>query len=224
MASGAPPTGADETAPEEPQFLATRRQRAAALVDSLELPQFKGRPGWEFTDLSDLDLSAYRPAEGTNGSATAPRERLLAPIDAIELAQLDAGAGARVDQPLPEGVVVSSLEQAACDHPDLIEKYLGAIVGSQQDIFVARNEAGFRGGAFVFVPRAVALERPILLTAIQAAADTELNRRTLVVLEEGAQAEVWEQQLSASPDGSSLLNTVIELVVGDGARLRFVCG
>jgi Fe-S cluster assembly protein SufD len=194
------------------------------VVDSLELPQFKGRPGWEFTDLSELDLSAYRPAEGANGSATIPNELLLAPIDAIELTQLGAGRGASVDQPLPDGVVVSNLEQAACDHPELVEKYFGAIVASQQDIFVARNEAGFRGGAFVFVPRAVALERPILLTAIQAAADTELNRRTLVVLEEGAQAEVWEQQLSASPDGSSLLNTVIELVVGDGARLRFVCG
>ena len=68
------------------------------------------------------------------------------------------------------------------------------------------------------------LERPVLLSAIQAGDQTELNRRTLIVLEEGAQAEVWEQQLSASPDGSSLLNTVIELVVGDGARLRFVCG
>jgi Fe-S cluster assembly protein SufD len=141
---------------------------------------------------------------------------LFAPPDAIEL----GGAG----DELPDGVVVSSLEQAALDHPDLVEKHLGAIVGSQEDIFVARNEAGFRGGAFVFVPRGVALKRPVLLTAVQAAPETELNRRTLIVLEEGAQAEVWEQQLSASPEGSALLNTVIELVVGDGARLRFVCG
>ena len=28
----------------------------------LELPVFKGRAGWEFTDLSDLDLEAYTPA------------------------------------------------------------------------------------------------------------------------------------------------------------------
>jgi Fe-S cluster assembly protein SufD len=224
LARGAPPAGADETAPHEPQFLAARRKRAAALANSLELPQFKGRPGWEFTDLSELDLSAYRPAQGVNGSAKLPPEPLLAPIDAIELVQLDAGMRAGVDQPLPDGVVISSLEQAARDHAELVERHLGVIVGPQQDIFVARNEASFRGGAFVFVPRGVVLERPILLTAIQGAPETELHRRTLVVLEEGAQAEVWEQQLSASPDGSSLLNTVIELVVRDGARLRFVCG
>jgi Fe-S cluster assembly protein SufD len=194
------------------------------LARSLELPQFKGRPGWEFTDLSELDLSAYRPAQGANGSAIAPREQLLEPTDAIELVQVDAGSGARVGEPIPEGMIVSSLEQAARDHTDVVERHLGALVGSHQDIFAARNEAAFRGGAFVFVPPGVTVERPILLTAIQSAPATELNRRTLIVLGEGAQAEIWEQQLSASPEGSSLLNTVIELVVGDAARLRFVCG
>jgi Fe-S cluster assembly protein SufD len=198
----------------EPQFLTARRAQARELLQTFELPQFKGRPGWEFTDLSELDLSAYHPARDGDGAGSGVA--LFAPPDAIEL----GGAG----DELPDGVVVSSLEQAALDHPDLVEKHLGAIVGSQEDIFVARNEAGFRGGAFVFVPRGVALKRPVLLTAVQAAPETELSRRTLIVLEEGAQAEVWEQQLSASPDGSALLNTVIELVVGDGARLRFVCG
>ena len=76
----------------------------------------------------------------------------------------------------------------------------------------------------MYVPAGVALERPILLTAVQASAGTELNRRTLVVLEPGAQAEVWEQYLSASADIDGVLNTVVELVVGDNARLRFVSG
>jgi len=44
------------------------------------------------------------------------------------------------------------------------------------------------------------------------------------VLEEGAQAEVWEQYLSASEDVEGVFNTVTELVVGDNARLRYVCG
>ncbi len=208
----------------EPQFLSDRRARALELLETLELPQFKGRPGWEFTDLSRLDLSAYRPPRGDNGAVPAVHEPLFAPPDAIEVAQLDAGKAVGIDHPLPDGVIVSSLEEAARQHPDLVQRHLGAVVGSQQDVFVARNEAGFRSGAFVFVPRGVILERPVLLSAIQSAPETELHRRTLVVLEEGAHAEVWEQQLSASPELSSLLNTVIELVVGDGARLRFVCG
>ena len=46
------------------------------MASTLELPQFKGRPGWEFTDLSGLDLeryelSAVQPALGTAAPAGA---------------------------------------------------------------------------------------------------------------------------------------------------------
>ncbi len=205
MASGA---ASQDT---EPQFLAKRRAYALELLETLELPQFKGRPGWEFTDLSDLDLSAYQP--GRNGYSAEAVE----PLFALE------GAITDTDQ-LPDGVIVAPLARALRDHPELLERHLSSLVTPDGDFFVAKNEAGFETGAFVYVPSGVALERPVLLSAIQGGDKTELNRRTLVVLEEGAQAEVWEQQLSASPDGSSLLNTVIELVVRDGARLRFVCG
>jgi Fe-S cluster assembly protein SufD len=46
-----------------------------------------------------------------------------------------------------------------------------------------------------------------------------------VVLEEGAQAEVWEQYVSADAcaDGDALLNVVTELSVGPNANLRYVC-
>jgi Fe-S cluster assembly protein SufD len=44
------------------------------------------------------------------------------------------------------------------------------------------------------------------------------------VLEEGAEAEVWEQSLSAADDVDGIFNITTELVVGDAARLRYVCG
>jgi Fe-S cluster assembly protein SufD len=203
--------------------LAARRERAVRLSETLDLPQFKGRPGWEFTDLTGLDLNAYAQAPEGNGTGRQDAERLFVPEAAAELLQIDAG-GATVSGELPEGVIVSSLEQAARERPDLVERYLGAIVADDSDPFLARNDASFRGGAFVFVPKGVALELPILLTAVQGAAQSELDRRTLIVLDEGAEAAVWEQQLSASPELDAVFNTVVELVVGDGAHLRFVCG
>jgi Fe-S cluster assembly protein SufD len=198
----------------EPAFLTARRAQAQELLKTLGLPHFKGRPGWEFTDLSDLDLSAYQPAP--DGAAAASGNELFALRDAI---QLDTGA-----ERLPAGVIVTTLEQAAREHPEKLEPYLGSLLAADTDLFVARNEAGSGDGAFVYVPRGVVLERPVFLSAVQSAANSELDRRTLVVLEEGAQAEVWEQQLSSTPELDSLFNAVIELIVGDGARLRFVSG
>ena len=43
---------------------------------TLELPQFKGTPGWEFTDISKLDLDSFgRASRSTRGrrSSTCPR-------------------------------------------------------------------------------------------------------------------------------------------------------
>ncbi len=186
--------------------LAERRGQAERLAGELDLPSFKGRPGWEFTDLLGLELAAYEPvADGadTNGAAT--------------LFDLPAPTA------LPAGVIVSTIEEAADQHPELIARHLGAIVQAD-DLFVARNQARFKGGAFVYVPRGVVVPDPIGLTAIQSQAGTELDRRTLIVLEEGAQAEVWEQFVSAEDELDGVFNVVTELAVGDGARLRYVSG
>jgi Fe-S cluster assembly protein SufD len=168
----------------------------ASASPALELPQFKGRPGWEFTDISGLDLAAYERVAPDAGPGPAP----LWHFDRPEL---------------PDGVLVRTIEDA---------KQLGSLISGDDDVFVALNDAGVRGGSFVYVPRGVVVESPISLTAVQARTGTLVNQRTLIVLEEGAQAEVWEQYLSASEEIDGVFNAVTELIVADNAHLRYVCG
>ena len=121
-------------------------------------------------------------------------------------------------------MIVSTIGEAAALHSELIERHLGSLV-PVDDIFVALNEdASYRSGSFVYVPRGVVVPAPISLTSVLPDTGTLLNQRTLIVLEEGAQAEVWEQYLSGDSDSESVLNVVTELVVGDAAHLRYVCG
>jgi len=75
----------------EPAFLAARRERAVRLSETLELPQFKDKAGWEFTDISALDLGAYGPAPRNGAAAKATPEPLFAPAATAELRQIDAG-------------------------------------------------------------------------------------------------------------------------------------
>ena len=61
------------------------------MADVLEFPTFKGRPGWEFTDISALDVDAYE-------------------LTALQPAWGSAAAGSLWDLPqseLPAGVEVS---------------------------------------------------------------------------------------------------------------------
>jgi Fe-S cluster assembly protein SufD len=214
-----------DVAVREPEWLAARRTRAAVTAAGLGLPQYKGRAGWEFTDLGTFSLDAFAPAEPGEGDAAAVDrvETLLeAPPGAVTLVQVD---GRVVEAPeLPDGVLVLPLTLAAERHPELVEPHLGRIVNSDGDVFAAANDAHWTGGAFVYVPRGVTVAAPVLLTAISDAAGTGLHRRTLVVLEEGAEAEIWEQYLSGSTDAEALVDAVVEIVVGQNARLRFVSG
>ena len=208
----------------EPQFLAARRERAASLAETLELPSFKGVPGWEFTDISGIDIDAFEPATGGDADAIDRAERLFHPFEGgIQLDQVDAVSALVAEVDSPSEPFVLPLDVAAERFPDLVSKHLGSVVASE-DPFVARNERAWAGGSFVYVPRNAKLDGTALVTAVQDQSGASLNWRTLIVLEEGAEAEVWEQYLSADDDTEGLFNTVVELVVGQNAKLRYVCG
>jgi Fe-S cluster assembly protein SufD len=197
-----------------------------AVARSLDLPTFKGTPGWEFTSLEKFSPEAFTaaaPGEGDASAVDRVQTLLEAPEGAVTLGQVD-GLVLEAPDAVEDGPVVLPLSLALERHPELVEPHLGTIVAGDQDYFTASNEADWTGGAFVYVPRGVRVDAPILLTAISDAAGVALNRRTLIVLDEGAEAEVWEQFLSGSEDGEAVLNTVVELVVGQNARLRYVCG
>ena len=110
------------------------------------------------------------------------------------------------------------LAQAAEEHAELVERHLGSVVAGDTP-FVARNDAHWTDGTFVYVPRGVTVDEPIVITTAHEQAGTALHWRLLVVLEEDAQASVWHESSSAA-DG--LVNGVVELVVGQNARLRLV--
>jgi Fe-S cluster assembly protein SufD len=173
-----------------PAWLETRRQRGASLTESLPLPDQKAK-GWEFTDLSGLDIDAYEPA------------------------------GAAVTVSGGEGATVVSLADAVASHAELLEQHLGSLV-PVEDPFVARNEAGWRDGVLVHVPRGVTVEEPIRIEVPLESAGAAVSWRTLVVLEEGAEAEVWEHWSSPGDEVDAMLNSVVELSVGQAATLRYV--
>ncbi|CAB4934573.1 unannotated protein [freshwater metagenome] len=193
----------------EPEFLTRRREAAGTEAAALALPEHKGEPGWEFTPLGDFDPAAFPAAPGGD----------IADVDA--LLELDEAVRPSDDEALSEGPVVLPLAVAAERHPDIVERYLGTIVTARTR-FTADNDAQWTDGAFVYIPKGVHVEAPILLSTVHEQAGTTLHHRTLIVLEEGAQAEVWHQALSAGADLEGVVNGVVEILVGQNASLRFI--
>jgi Fe-S cluster assembly protein SufD len=173
-----------------PAWLSERRQKGASLAQSLPLPDHKSK-GWEFTDLSGLDLDAYEASD-------------------VEVEVSGA-----------EGATVIPLIDAISSHSQLLEEQLGSLV-PVADPFVARNEASWSDGVLVHVPRGVRVTEPIRIEVPVDRDGVAVSWRTLIVLEEGAEAEVWEHWSSPNDEVDGLLNSVVELSVGQAATLRYV--
>jgi Fe-S cluster assembly protein SufD len=173
-----------------PAWLDERRRKGASLAQELPLPNHKTK-GWEFTDLSRLDLTAYEEASAE---------------------PVVSGA---------EGAIVVSLAEAISSHGDLVSERLGSLVPAE-DFFVARNEAGWRDGVLVYIPSGLRLSEPIQIEVPVDEDGKAINWRTLVVVEDGGEAEVWEHWSSPGDEVDAILNSVVELSVGQNATLRYV--
>jgi Fe-S cluster assembly protein SufD len=180
---------------------------ASAPQLTVELPSFKGTPGWEFTPIDKLDLAAFPTAPG---SAASPAQGLFAP---------EAGIVPGDGEPTAGGAIIAPLRVALERHADVVGRHFGTVV--RPSYFTALNADQWTDGTLVYVPRNVKVDAPIVITTVQDQPGTALHHRTLVVLDEGAEAEVWDQVVS-SHDGEAVVNGAVELVVGQNATLHYI--
>ncbi|HWH93812.1 MAG TPA: Fe-S cluster assembly protein SufD [Baekduia sp.] len=173
---------------------------------SVELPTFKGTPGWEFTPIDKLDLAQFPAAPAAAG----PADGLFAPEGAVLATDVE---------PVSEGPIVAPLRVALERHAEVVGRHFGTVV--RPGYFANANADQWTDGTLVYVPRNMKVDAPILITTIQGKPGTTLHHRTLIVLEEGAEAEVWDQ-VSSAHDEEAVVNGVVEIFVGDNANLTYV--
>ena len=128
---------------------------------------------------------------------------------------------------LPEGVIVSSLRE----NPHFIEKYYAKLAKTGEDAVTALNTMLAQDGLLVYVPKNVKVDRAIQVINILKATpsnaqrqvpDLMVNRRVLIILEEGAEIKMLFCD-HAADDRHFLATQVIEAYVGENASLDLYC-
>lgn len=122
---------------------------------------------------------------------------------------------------LPEGVIYGSLNEQLKAHPELLEKYYNHLCAQGEDAMAALNTAMVQDGFVLYIPAGVQVEQPLqLVQMFQGDIDIMATRRLLVVLEEGASAQliVCDHAMSTARYFS---NQVSEIFLGKGARLEY---
>lgn len=122
---------------------------------------------------------------------------------------------------LPEGVIFGSLAQAAAEHPELVGLYYGK-VASLESVTTALNTLLVQDGVFVYVPKGVALEKPLQLVNIFSSPTSLMAaRRLLIVMEEGASAQLLVCDHTQDSSQKYLSSQVIEIVLNRDSRLDY---
>lgn len=120
---------------------------------------------------------------------------------------------------LPEGVIVDSLKHVASETPRLIAGYYAKIAGTGENAITALNTMLAQDGLLVYVPKNVKVDRCIqVINILHANVDMMVNRRVLIVVEEGAEAKILFCDHTAD-DQKFLATQVIEAYIGENASL-----
>ena len=118
---------------------------------------------------------------------------------------------------LPEGVLLGSLKDLSKQHPELVQKYYGKLAETSKDGVTALNTALAQDGFMLYVPKGVVVEKPIqLVNILRADVNFMVNRRLLVVLEEGAQARLLVCD-HAMDDVNFLSTQVVEVFAAENS-------
>ena len=119
------------------------------------------------------------------------------------------------------GVIFCSISEAVKDYPDLIERYLGTVVPSNDNFFAALNSAVFSDGSFVFIPKGVSCPMELSTYFRINSGDTGQFERTLIVAEAAASVSYLEGCTAPMFDTNQLHAAVVELVALDDANIKY---
>ena len=190
---------------------------------------------YKYTDLQQL----FAPDYGVN------LNRLEIPVDPYQAFRCDVpnlstnlyfvvNDALRTPTPPKDGVIVGSMR----DYPDIVAQYYARLAKTGEDAVTALNTMLAQDGMLVYVPRNVKVNRAIQVINILkgfptpqrggetgdrgGVPDLMVNRRVLIVLEEGAEIKTLFCD-HAADDKNFLATQVIEAYVGENASLDLYC-
>lgn len=199
------------------------RQDARNRLEGKRLPQ-KGTEGYEKTSIEDM----FAPDFGVNIN------RVNIPVDVSLSFKCDVPnmstimafvvndsfvPSSTLHNKMPQGVIIDSLAKVATENPQLVSRYYNQLADNDNEA-VALNTMLAQDGVMIYVPRGVVMERPIQLVNIfNSAAPLMGVRRLVIVVEEGAKAQLLICDHTQNSEYRYLSSQVIEAFVGQNASL-----
>jgi len=205
----------------EPAWARDLRMQAARAYEATPAPTRRDH-GWQRLNLAGLDLEATTGGLPGTTALAADFATGLEPIGARGGLVAQDGAASvapALDTALAaKGVVFTTLEQALRDHADLVRPHFERhVLAAKAFKFAALNAAFWTGGMFLYVPRGVVVDLPLVHARWLSTAGATLVGRTLIVVERDAAVRAIDTAGSA---GGGLHCGSIDIALAENAELQ----
>jgi Fe-S cluster assembly protein SufB len=121
-----------------------------------------------------------------------------------------------------KGIIFDSIEDGLKNHPDLFREHFATVIPPSDNKFSALNSAVWSGGSFVYIPAGVTVNIPLQAYFRVNAERMGQFERTLIIVDEGANAQYIEGCTAPQYSTESFHSGVIEIIVKPNARFRYV--
>jgi Fe-S cluster assembly protein SufB len=142
-----------------------------------------------------------------------------------------AGVGAQYDSEVvyhniredlkKQGVIFLGMDQGLAEHPDIVREYFGTVVPANDNKFAALNSAVWSGGSFIYVPEGVHVQVPLQAYFRINSESMGQFERTMIIAEPGSYVHYVEGCTAPIYSTDSLHSAVVEIIVKEGARVRY---
>src|SRR5712672_1270103 len=119
------------------------------------------------------------------------------------------------------GVIFCSFSEAVREHPEIVKKYLGSVVPTNDNFYAALNSAVFSDGSFCFIPKGVRCPMELSTYFRINAENTGQFERTLIVAEAGSYVSYLEGCTAPMRDENQLHAAVVELIALEHAEIKY---
>ncbi len=216
----------------EPEWMRALRHQA------LDIFFAKPTPTWG-SDLSRLDYDDIyyyiKPVEEQKRSWDEVPDDIKRTFDRLGVPEAErkflAGSGAQYESEAVyhslkeewerQGVIFVDSDSGLREYPDIYRQHFGTVVPSTDNKYAAMNTAVWSGGSFVYVPPGVKVTLPLQAYFRINAQNIGQFERTLIIIDEGAEANYVEGCTAPIYSTDSLHSGVIEIIVKKGARFRY---
>jgi Fe-S cluster assembly protein SufD len=216
----------------EPEWLRQRRLESWELYQRIPMPTLKDEE-WRRTDIRRLRIDEFVPFSPDGHTVSSPHRvaeglsEMIAECDDYGgiLGHQDNGAVFReLSADLAsQGVIFTDLDSAVREYPELVERYfMTEAVKPDFNKFSALHGALFGAGTVLYVPEGVQATVPLWACHWTDGEGLGIFPHTLVIADRYSDVVFIEEHRTPALLERSFRNSVVELVVKDGARLKYV--